>query len=511
MNSHDTLDRAQNGRTTLRTKMDTAANALLLTGSLVDWTTARSDTDNLTAAPDHPIAATAGTATRTIGEDGDSYAPIVKQTTPAVVTIRSERTVKTVSQELPNDPIFQEFFDQRFGNRAPRQTPPQHENDLGSDMIIRANDYILTNHHVVNDADHMSVELTNGRTFKTKIIGSDAPSDLAVVKIEGSNLKTLALGNSNNVRTDNVVLAIGNPLGIDQTVTMGIVSAKRRTTERTGDGNFENFIQTDAPINQGNSNNALINTRDELIGINSQILSPSSDSIGIGFTIPANMTNNVMSQLINKKQIRRGLLNVTIQPMTSNIARSLELTEIREALISDVQAASPTEQKNIRRDDIITAMNKTPMTDNNILRNHIAQLLPNTKTQINVLRDGKEKTISITLTELKTTTRNDKDAPKTSADESNYEMTVEPLTRNATQQLGVTATNKIVVQTIQPSGRATKTDIQTDDMIKQVNNKNVQSDKTLRTALKTENRPALLLIHRDPATVFVPLDRSQNR
>ena len=511
MSFHDTFGRAPGGRTALRTRMGAAAGALLLTGSLVGWTAAGSGAGNLAAAPDHPVAAAAGAAARTIGGGGDSYAPIVEQTAPAVVTIRSERTVKTVSQGLPDDPMFREFFGQRFGNRAPRQAPPRREGGLGSGVIVRADGYILTNHHVVDGADHVSVELTDGRTFKAKVIGSDAPSDLAVVKIEGSNLKTLALGNSDGVRTGDVVLAVGNPLGVGQTVTMGIVSAKGRATGGAGDGSFEDFIQTDAPINQGNSGGALVNTRGELIGINSQILSPSGGSIGIGFAIPANMASNVMSQLIDKGQVRRGLLGVTIQPVTSDIARSLGLTEVRGALVSDVQAASPAEQGGIRRGDIITAVDGTPVTDGNVLRNHVAQLLPGTKARISVLRGGKEETVSVTLAELKATARDGEGAPEASADESGYGMAVEPLTRDAAQQLGVAATNGVVVREVQPSGRAAEAGIQRGDVIEQVDGKNVQSGEALRSALKTGDRPALLLVHRGPATVFVPLDRSQSR
>jgi serine protease Do len=507
MSSNDIFSQAPNKRTGIRARMGAAAAALLLTGSLVGWTAAGSGAGNVAAAPTHPAAIAAdAAAARTIGAGGDSYAPIVEQTAPAVVTIRSDRTVKTVSQDLPDDPLFRQFF----GGRTPRQVPPQHEGGLGSGVVVRADGYILTNHHVVDGADHVTVELTDGRIFKAKVVGSDQPSDLAVVKIDGNNLQTLALGNSDSVRTGDVVLALGNPLGVGQTVTMGIVSAKGRATGGAGDGSFEDFIQTDAPINRGNSGGALVNTRGELIGINSQILSPSGGNIGIGFAIPANMARNVMTQLIDKGQVRRGLLGVTIQPVTSDIARSLGLTQVRGALVSDVQPDSPAEKGGVHRGDVITAIDGTPVTDGNVLRNHVAQMQPGTKAQLSLLRDGKEQTATVTLAELKAS-RGDKDTPDAGADGAGYGMSVEPLTRETARQLGVEATAGVVVRDVQQSGRAAEAGLRSGDVIEQVDGKTVQSAEALQSALKNGDRPALLLVHRGAASVFVTLERSQSR
>ena len=507
MSSNDIFNRSGDGRKGYRSRMAAAAGALLLTGSLVGWTAAGSGAGKVTAAPDHPAAVAAETAgARTIGAGGDSYAPIVEQTAPAVVTIRSDRTVKAVSQDLPDDPLFRQFF----GNRVPREVPPQHEGGLGSGVIVMADGFILTNHHVVDGADHVTVELTDGRVFKAKVIGSDAPSDLAVVKIDGSNLQTLTLANSDGVRTGDVVLALGNPLGVGQTVTMGIVSAKGRATGGAGDGSFEDFIQTDAPINRGNSGGALVNTRGELIGINSQILSPSGGNIGIGFAIPANMARNVMTQLIDKGQVRRGLLGVTIQPVTSDIARSLGLTQVRGALVSDVQPDSPAQKGGIRRGDVITAIDGTAVTDGNVLRNHVAQMLPGTRAQLTVLRGGKEETATVTLAELKAAGRDDS-APGASPDGSGYGLSVEPLTRETAGQLGVQASAGVVVREVQPAGRAAEAGLRGGDVIEQVDGKTVQSGEALRAALKNGDRPALLLVHRGATSVFVTLERSQNR
>ena len=511
MSSNDILGHPDDRRRTFSARMAAAAGALLLTGSLVGWTAAGSGAGNVVAAPDHPVAAPAAAAARTIGAGGDSYAPLVEQTAPAVVTIRSERAVKTVSQDLPDDPLLREFFGQRFGNRAPRQMPPQREGGLGSGVIVRPDGYILTNHHVVDGSDHVTVELTDGRTFKAKVVGSDAPSDLAVVKIDGSNLKTLALGDSDAVRTGDVVLAVGNPLGIGQTVTMGIVSAKGRATGGAGDGSFEDFIQTDAPINRGNSGGALVNTRGELIGINSQILSPSGGSIGIGFAIPTNMARNVMTQLIDKGQVRRGLLGVTIQPVTSDIARSLGLSQIRGALVSDVQSGSAADRGGVRRGDVITAIDGTPVTDYNVLRNHVAQLLPGTNAKLTVLRGGKEETVNVTLAELKAKAEDDEDGPSPAGESGGFGMSVQPLTGDIARQLGVEVTTGIVIAEVQPSGRAAEAGLKSGDVIEQVDGKSVQSPEALRSALKAGDRPALLLVHRGAATRFITLERGETK
>ena len=506
MNSDNFTGRTQHRRGPLRARLGAAAGALLLTGALAGWTAGGAGLGNVTAAPDHPAAPPAAAATRTIGAGGDSYAPLVEQTAPAVVTIRSERMVKTVSQALPDDPLFRQFF----GNRMPQQMPPQREGGLGSGVIVRPDGYILTNHHVVEGAEHVTVEMTDGRVYKAKVVGSDAPSDLAVVKIDGSNLQTLPLGDSDHVRTGDVVLALGNPLGVGQTVTMGIVSAKGRATGGAGDGSFEDFIQTDAPINRGNSGGALVNTKGELIGINSQILSPSGGSIGIGFAIPANMARNVMTQLIDKGAVRRGLLGVTIQPVTSDIARSLGLSEVRGALVSNVTADSPADKAGIRRGDIVTAIDGAAVTDGNALRNHVAQMMPGTRSQITVRRDGKEQKVDVTLAELKAAGR-DGDATGATPDGSGYGMSVEPLTRATAQELGVKATAGVVIREVQPSGRAADSGLKSGDVIEQVDGKPVSSPEALRAALTTGDRPALLLVHRGETSVFVTLERGESR
>ena len=277
-----------------------------------------------------------------------SYASIVSRVAPAVVTVRSERRVAASSRQMPflDDDTLRELF----GNRMPqtprgRQGQPQQprterQEGLGSGVIVSPDGYVLTNNHVVEGSQEVSVETTDNQVFKAKVIGTDAPSDLAVLKIEATSLPVLTLGDSDRTQVGDVVLAVGNPLGIGQTVTSGIISAKGRSTG-LGDGSFEDFIQTDAAINRGNSGGALVNTSGELIGINSQILSPSGGSIGIGFAIPANMARDVMGQLIKQGRVHRGMIGVGIQSVTADLAQSLGLSQVRGALVNEVRPDEP--------------------------------------------------------------------------------------------------------------------------------------------------------------------------
>ena len=325
-----------------------------------------------------------------------SYADVVSRAAPAVVTILSERVVRAPQQHpFYSDPFLRRFF----GPPSPQAVPEVRERGLGSGVIVTADGYIITNHHVIDGAEDIKVVLSDKRTIEAKVIGSDPPSDLAVLKIDSRNLPILPLGDSDRVRVGDIALAIGSPLGLDQTVTSGIISAKGRKTG-VSDGSFQDFLQTDAPINQGNSGGALINTNAELVGINSQILSPSGGNIGIGFAIPCNMVRNVMDQLIDKGRVRRGHLGIGIQPVTAEDVSKLGLKEQRGVVVRQVEKGGPAEQAGLREGDVILAFNGSPVTDGNSLRNQIASSQPGSEVTMTVIRDGREQEVRVKLGEF---------------------------------------------------------------------------------------------------------------
>jgi serine protease Do len=327
-----------------------------------------------------------------------SFADVVSRVSPAVVTIHSQMRVRT-PQQFPfmDDPFFRQFF----GDRGGMSQPPVElrRTALGSGVIVSPDGYILTNAHVIDGAEQIKVDLNDSRTLDAKVIGSDSPSDLAVLKIDARNMPVLSLGDSDRVRVGDVVLAIGNPLGIGQTVTMGIIGAKGRQTGLSN-GSFEDFLQTDAPINQGNSGGALVATNSELVGINSQILSPSGGSIGIGFAIPSNMAHTVMDQLIMSGKVRRGQLGIVVQKLTSEIASNLGLKEAKGLLVSQVQPGSAAERAGVRKGDIITSFNGVEVDDPNTFRNQVASTPPGTEVTLTIKRDGREQQVRATLGEF---------------------------------------------------------------------------------------------------------------
>lgn len=453
----------------------------------------------------------AGADLRTIGASQDSYADIVEAVAPTVVTVRSERRMRA-PQQFPfmDDPMLREFF----GDRLPRrdQMPAPRQQGLGSGVVVSADGYILTNHHVIDGAEEISIELTDRRRFDATVIGSDPPSDLAVLKIEAAGLPALPLGNSDAVRVGDIVLAVGNPLGVGQTVTLGIISAKGRATGLS-DGSFEDFLQTDAPINQGNSGGALVNTRGELVGINSQILSPSGGNIGIGFAIPAEMARNVMNQLIEHGRVTRGLLGVTVQPVTPELAESLELPAIRGALVNNVQADGPADRAGLERGDVIVAVDGQAVENGNDLRNTIAETRPGDEVRLTVVRDGREREITATVDELPTegrvTAAHGDDAERP----GRLGLAVAPLTAadDASRLHLPAGTEGLLVAEVDPSGPAAQAGIRTGDVILEVNRRPVNSASGLRSAIQAgDGRPSLLLVHRNGTTLYVTVEAMES-
>src|SRR5579872_3580225 len=331
-----------------------------------------------------------------------SFAPMVKHVMPAVVNISSSKVVRNTSQDMNglfDDPMFRRFF----GDQVPRQRMPreQRAESLGSGVIVSPDGYILTNNHVVDGATQIKVSFADQREFPAKVIGTDKATDVAVLKIDQRNLPVLPLSDSSRAQVGDVVLAIGNPFGIGQTVTMGIVSATGRSLggriER-----FEDFIQTDAAINPGNSGGALINTRGELVGINTAILAGNTGgNQGIGFAVPINLARNVMDQILKTGHVTRGFMGILPQEVTPDIAKGFGTPGLKGVAVAEVEPGSPAEHAGMKVGDVITAINGTPIADVNQFRLQIAGMAPGTRVDLKVNRNGHDENLNVTLAELK--------------------------------------------------------------------------------------------------------------
>ena len=478
-------------------------SALALAAALTTGAAWQGKAADATATAAQPVTTTAPTRVATAARD--SYADVVKIVTPAVVTIRTEGRARVSPTQFQDDDLLRRFFGDQFGGQQRRMLPPRTRG-LGSGVVVSSDGYLLTNHHVINNASDIRVEFADGRTFTAKLVGSDQASDLALLKIEAANLRPLTLGDSDAVQVGDIVLAVGNPLGIGQTVTSGIVSAKGRSTG-VGDGSYEDFLQTDAPINHGNSGGALVNTKGELVGINSQILSVSEGNIGIGFAIPANMARHVMDELRTEGRVRRAQLGVTVQPVTSDMAASLGLSEARGAIVSSVESGSAAERAGIKRGDVIVSFNDKPVTEFNALRNRVAETKPGSNASVGILRDGSEKTLTVKLDEASATrsARSSSGNVPESADQTALGVAVEPLTPETAARAGLRRDlNGLLVENVDPDGRAADAGIRAGDVIVEANRKAVTSVDDLRAAVRSAtDKPLLLLVHREGRELFV--------
>jgi Do/DeqQ family serine protease len=510
----------------VRAGIAVAASALLVVGATWHGFAANALATSQSNAPQSTFAAQSSPATssRVLAGGRESYADVVKAVAPGVVTIQVEGKAQARPTQFFGGPggsddedMLRRFFGDQFGfpgdqgdrggrgDRGQRGPRTFRQRGLGSGVIVSPDGYILTNNHVIDSADDIRVELTDGRTLKAKLVGADKPSDLALLKVEGTNLPTVAVGNSDAAQVGDVVLAVGNPLGIGQTVTMGIISAKGRSTGN-GDGSYEDFIQTDAPINHGNSGGALVNLRGELVGINSQILSQSDGNIGIGFAIPSNMARHVMDDLRKDGKVRRSQLGVTIQPVTSDLAESLGLKQVGGVIVSSVTPDSAGDHAGMKRGDVIKSFNGQPVQDINSLRNHVADMTPGSNASIVIVRDGSEKTLNVKLDEATgSRAARDRDESSGSDDKAALGIQVAPLTPDMAAEAKLPRnTRGVVVQNVNPDGRAADAGIKEGDIILEVNRQQVQSVDDLRAAVRrSADRPTLLLVNRDGRDIFV--------
>jgi len=319
----------------------------------------------------------------------NSYNDAAKKAMPAVVNVFTSKEVRAKLPPFMNDPLFRRFFGDRF------QPQPQRVSSLGSGVIVSPQGYILTNHHVVEAADEIQVALADGRKVAASMVGSDPDTDLAVLKITLKDLPAITFGHSDQIRVGDVVLAIGNPFGVGQTVTMGIVSALSRS--HLGINTFENFIQTDAAINPGNSGGALVDTAGNLLGVNSAIYSRSGGSLGIGFAIPASVAKQVMQQIIEHGSVVRGWVGVEAQDISPELAESFHLPDTHGALIAGILRGGPAERAGVKPGDILVAVNGKPVTDSSSMLNLIAALPPGKTAALKVQRNQKEWLLQVTV------------------------------------------------------------------------------------------------------------------
>ncbi|MCG6533640.1 MAG: DegQ family serine endoprotease [Syntrophales bacterium LBB04] len=436
----------------------------------------------------------------TLNKVSEAMAEVTSAVKPAVVNIASSRAVAARSIPSPffNNPFFRDFFGDQLQQQQPRQ---RNQTGLGSGVIVEKGGYILTNNHVVKDADDIKVRLSDKREFKGKIIGTDQKTDLAVIKIEADNLPVIKLGDSDKLKVGETVIAVGNPFGLNQTVTSGIVSAKGRAD--VGIADYEDFIQTDAAINPGNSGGALVNIKGEVIGINTAIFSTSGGYMGIGFAIPSNMARMVMDSLIKKGKVVRGWLGVSIQPVTAELGKQFGLNDEKGALVGEVVEGSPAEKAEIQVGDIIIEYDGREIGDPTSLRNQVAVTSAGRVVTLKVIRDGKPLTIKATIAEQSDTAQRAGDT----VDNLLKGVRVQNLTTELKKGMGLPARIAGVVVADIGENSPAEGSLTKGDIIMQINRTKIGSEKDYEAVLAgiKANQGIMVLIYRNGSSLYITL------
>jgi serine protease Do len=435
----------------------------------------------------------------TLSRVNQALAEVAAFAKPAVVNISSSQVV---TQRLPgpffDDPFFKRFFGEEFGqNRSGKF----RRSGQGSGVIVDKNGYILTNSHVVKGADEIKVKLADKREFKGKVIGMDTRSDIAIIKIDADNLPVLKLGDSSQMKVGETVLAIGNPFGLNQTVTSGIVSAVGRAD--VGIADYEDFIQTDAAINPGNSGGALVNIRGELIGINTAIFSTSGGYQGVGFAVPTNMAKVVMDSLLKSGKVVRGWLGVQIQPLTPELAKQFNLTGKDGALVGDITDDSPAAKAGIQRGDAIIEYAGKQVTNPSELRNMVAATAPGKRVSMKILRDGKQLSVAATIAELPA----GRQKSSQSFDNLLNGVQAQDLTPDLRSRMNIPKRVKGIIVTGVAGGSAADGALTQGDVIMEINRKKITSITDYEKAVSKikADEDILLLVYRKGGTIYMTL------
>ena len=448
----------------------------------------------------------------TLTQLSEALSDVAAVSTPSVVNISTTRVIKS-RDEAPFDFFDDPFFRRFFGDQFPHQdVPKEHkEQSLGSGVIVSEDGYIITNNHVIEKAQEIKVLLGDKRDFKAKLVGADPKTDIAVIKIDARGLPALSWGDANKLKVGEIVFAIGNPFGLNQTVTMGVISAVGRAN--VGIADYEDFIQTDAAINPGNSGGALLNARGELVGINTAIISRTGGYQGIGFAVPSSMARQVMDSLVKYNKVVRGWLGVSIQEVTSDLAEEFGVRNLKGALISRVMKGSPADKAGIRQGDVILQFNGKDVEDTGHLRNMVSQTPIASKVKVRLLRQKKEIEVEVVVSELPRKLADASSSPD--EDPGNREessalagLVVRELTPEIAGHFGLDESEKgVVIVKTDPDSRAYEAGIRPGDIILQINQKNIptlEAYKKAAGAIRSKDR-ILLLVRRKGEDLFVTL------